>query len=192
MGLLSVGLTGCGNDRENAGPVEGTASAPPERPAPMQTVPGSATTEQGGGERPSSAGLPAADSGEREAFGEEAMSGGPSMQALLHHRFLLESVDGEDFSPAERTPELEFLEGFRVAGGFCNRFTGQGELDGDVLKVAQMASTKMLCADEGLNRLEGLFAAMMQEGARIGLDGTLLVLEQGGHRLGWRLRDRVR
>ena len=180
MGLLSVGLAGCGSDKESAPAAEGPASAPVQKDTAPSAPEAPAAVE------PPAPGSAAADG---PAAGTE--SGVISADALLHRRFVLESVDGAPFAAGERVPELEFLEGFRVAGGFCNRFMGQGELDGGVLKVAQMASTKMLCVDEALNTLEGLFATMMQEGAAVAFDGTALSLSQGGRVLGWKLQDRV-
>lgn len=111
---------------------------------------------------------------------------------LLHHRFVLESIDGVPFESSVRTPDIEFGEGFRVYGGICNRYTGQGELADNVLTVKQMASTKMLCADDKLNKFEGQFAQMLSAGAEIAIEGNTLTLKQGGHVLVYKLADWVR
>ncbi len=48
----------------------------------------------------------------------------PTQAALLHRRFVLESIDGIPFASATRTPDIEFNEGFRVSGQICNRYMG--------------------------------------------------------------------
>lgn len=108
---------------------------------------------------------------------------------LLRHRFVLVSVNGSDFSGKEQRPELSFTEEFRAFGGICNRFTGQGELVDGVLFVRGMALTRMLCADQDLNELEGLFAAMMEKGAAARLEGSRLILEEGSTILEYELSD---
>ena len=110
------------------------------------------------------------------------------MRDLLHRKFILYSADGKDFSGKERPVELEFTQapgedGFRVSGGICNRFTGQGSLENGLLTVKNLISTKMLCADEGRNELENTFAQMLGQGAVFSLEDGTLVLRQGGHKL---------
>lgn len=116
----------------------------------------------------------------------------PAQSDLLHRRYVLETVDGKPFAATERTPDIAFGEGFRVFGGICNRYTGQGELSGNVLTVKQMASTKMLCAEDELNDFEYRFAQMLMAGAVMDLSGDRLTLTQGGHTLVYRFRDRVK
>ena len=68
---------------------------------------------------------------------------------LQHHRWVLESIDGEALLQAEggRVPEIDFGEQMRVAGNTgCNQFNGQGVLrDGNFL-IEAMAVTRMMCA----------------------------------------------
>lgn len=51
---------------------------------------------------------------------------------LLHHNFVLVSVDGK---PPVKTPEpnIEFGENMHISGAMCNRFMGQGELKDGIL-----------------------------------------------------------
>lgn len=128
------------------------------------------------------------------AFALTACAGGkaPTQKDLTHHRFVLTSVDGQAYAKTEQLPEIEFLEGFRVAGSMCNRFTGKGELSGNTLTVKQMASTKKLCIDGNLNKLEVQLARMLQAGAEISLDNGTLTLKQGGHVLVYTAKDWVR
>ena len=112
-----------------------------------------------------------------------------SRQNLLHHRFVLVSSDGKNFSAKERVPSIEFNEGLHVSGAVCNRFAGQGRLVGNVLFVEQLASTKMFCMDPDLNELEDLLVRMLSAGAELRLDGQSLVVRQGGHELLYKLSD---
>lgn len=109
---------------------------------------------------------------------------------LMHRRFVLESVNGAPFKSEFRTPEIEFGENFRVYGQVCNRYMGQGKLAGDVLTVAQMASTMMLCPDDALNKLERDFSEMMQNGAKAEFSGNTLTLSGSGQKLVYTASDR--
>jgi len=123
-----------------------------------------------------------------------AMAGDSAItqQDLLHHRFVLVSVDGKEFSAQGQVPSIEFNEGLRISGFVCNRFRGQGHLAGSVLTVDQLASTKMLCTDPALNELETLFTRMLSEGVKLRLDGQRLVVRQGGRELVYKLSDWIR
>lgn len=116
-------------------------------------------------------------------------TGGVSKQDLLHHTFVLASINGRPFMEKERLPTLEFNEGFRVSGAICNRFTGQAELENGMLTVKQMASTRMLCVDQELNRLESDFSTMLMNGAAVTLAGKTLTLRRDGYALEFTLRD---
>ncbi|MCL2791261.1 MAG: META domain-containing protein [Desulfobulbus sp.] len=113
-------------------------------------------------------------------------------QDLLHHRFVLVSSDGKDFSANKRIPSIEFNEGLRISGTACNQFTGQGHLAGNILTVKQLASTKMLCVDPDLNELENLLQRVLSEGAQLRLNGQNLVIRQNGHELLYKRNDWVR
>ena len=131
---------------------------------------------------------------QKPAGGDSALSAAPVQPVkkdLLHHNYVLQSLDGKDFVSEFKTPNLSFNEGFRVSGQVCNSFFGQAELADGVLWVENMASTMMLCPDPKLNELEGLFGQMLRAGARVELDGDKLILRQGGHELVYKLRDYV-
>ncbi|MDL2207734.1 META domain-containing protein [Desulfovibrio sp. OttesenSCG-928-M16] len=95
---------------------------------------------------------------------------------LLNGHFVLRSVNGRDYSQKERVPSLAFNQDFRISGGICNRYTGQAALEDGKLFVRNMASTKMLCVDEDLNKLESAFAHMLEQGADLSFDGAALTL----------------
>lgn len=168
MGLFSLGLIGCEKETQTA-------------PKAL-----SSSAKEAAANIPADAGGNAAIMPAKERDGDSALTA----EKLQQRRFVLVSVDGEPFEGRAQAPEMEFMEGLRVTGGICNRFTGQGELAGGVLKVGRMASTRMLCVDENLNRVERLFATMLREGARVAVDGNTLTLTHGGNTLGWELRDK--
>lgn len=121
-----------------------------------------------------------------------AGAGTPVPADLQHHRFVLESVDGNPFVSVTGAPDIEFNQDLRVSGRICNRYAGQAVLENGILTVSRMASTKMLCPDPDLNSLESLFISMLMAGAQVELSGNTLTLRQGGHVLVYRLHDWVR
>lgn len=138
---------------------------------------------------------PAASSSGQEAApsAKAEPASGPelSKETLLHRHFALKTADGVSYADKDKVPTLEFQEGFRVVGGICNRFTGQGELEGDTLFAKHLASTKMLCVDQDLNALENAFGVLLNKGAKLSFDGKLLVLRGDGHELVYEVRDLV-
>jgi heat shock protein HslJ len=114
---------------------------------------------------------------------------------LLHRRFTLISLDGEEIvaKNRERQPAIEFLEGMRIAGSGCNRFIAPGKLENGVLvAAAPFAATMMMCMEPELNRLDQVVPAMLEAGARVELAGGALILSGGGHTLVYKASDWVR
>lgn len=120
-----------------------------------------------------------------------ARQAGLTKQMLLHHNFVLTSINGRVFTGTERIPYIEFTEGFRASGRMCNQFTGQADLAGNTLSVKQMASTRMMCPDAELNQFENDFSQMLMEGAKITLDDNMLTLTGNGHVMIFRLQDYI-
>ncbi|MEE8728593.1 MAG: heat shock protein HslJ [Rahnella inusitata] len=111
---------------------------------------------------------------------------------LQHHRFELLSVDGQTVPAAQgRIPEIEFGEKMHVSGKMCNNFFGQGELQNSVLTVKGLASTRMLCSDENLNKWDQVIGEVLNNGAALNLQDHKLTLTQGKHTLVYRLKDRM-
>ena len=106
-------------------------------------------------------------------------SGGVSAKDIAAKTYVLQSVNGVEFAGKERTPEIQFNETLWVTGQVCNRFMGQGTLQGDVLTVPEMASTMMFCADPQLNDMEREFASLLRQGAKVSLRGNALSLSNG-------------
>jgi len=113
-------------------------------------------------------------------------------QDLAQRHFSLVSFDGKDFSAREPAPSIDFDERLHISGAVCNRFRGQGHLNGNVLTATQLVFTRMLCADQALNELENLLAQMLASGAELRLTGQHLVLRQGGHELRYKLGGQTR
>jgi heat shock protein HslJ len=108
---------------------------------------------------------------------------------LLHRRFALASVNGEEFAvdDPERRPTIEFNEGFQLSGQVPAR------LENGKLIAENLATGRMSCGDE-LDRLENLFLAMLRTGVDIALSehGTTLTLSQGETALVYTRADWVR
>ena len=108
---------------------------------------------------------------------------------LLHHNFVLVSIDDKPFS-GDKAPSIEFNENFHVSGAICNRYVGKGELQNNTLTVPNMASTKMICNNE-LDDLEGSMSKMLVNGAKVTLQGNILTLEDSEQKLTFHLKDAV-
>ncbi|MBJ3816532.1 heat shock protein HslJ [Shimwellia pseudoproteus] len=115
-----------------------------------------------------------------------------SAQQLQHHRYVLQTLDGRAVnSKAPHQPEISFGENMHVSGQMCNRFMGQGKLNGNTLTVDGMASTRMMCIDPQLNQLDGIIGEMLNHGAQLSLTGKQLTLTSPQHTLTWTLSDLV-
>lgn len=134
-------------------------------------------------------GLTAATAGCEKQAANQAHT--PAMEDLIHHNYVLVSVDGQAYANQERVPHISFNQGFNISGAVCNRFTGQGELVDGIVYLRNAASTKMFCVEEGLNQLETLFHEMLQKGASITLEDQRLTMSQGNHTLVYALKDLV-
>ncbi|EKF64278.1 Heat shock protein HslJ [Serratia plymuthica] len=111
---------------------------------------------------------------------------------LLHHNFVLQSVDGVAVKPQPgNAPSIEFGEKMHVSGAMCNRFFGSGQLQNGVLTVKNLASTRMLCTDAQRNQWDQTLSAVLEKGAKISLNAQQLTLSGGDHVLVYTLRDWV-
>lgn len=111
---------------------------------------------------------------------------------LLHHNFVLYSVDGVTVTPQPgNAPNLEFGEKMHVSGTMCNRFFGQGQLANGVLTVKNLAITRMLCTDAQSNLWDQAIGKLLGNGATLSLSAERLTLSGSGHNLIYTLRDWV-
>ncbi|EMH4161240.1 heat shock protein HslJ [Pluralibacter gergoviae] len=110
---------------------------------------------------------------------------------LIHHRFVLETVNGENLPEGVKTPELNFNEGLHISGAMCNQFTGQASLSEGVLKAKKVAMTRKLCTDPQLNQLDATISKMLHDGAQVDLTENQLTLATATDSLIYKLADRV-
>ncbi len=100
--------------------------------------------------------------------------------ALTGRDWMLMRLEGEEVAPLSdgRRPNLHF-EADRVHGfAGCNRLTGGYRADGAALDFAQLAMTRMACA-EGMD-LEQRFSAVLERVTGYELAGARLVLRDAG------------
>lgn len=116
--------------------------------------------------------------------------GGVEARQLTGRKFVLQQVDGQDFAfEMGRQPHIEFSlpeEGLRVSGSACNSFTGQAELSGDTLTIANAAATMMMCVDPKLSAFERDFHQLLRDGVAIELEDGVLTLRGAGRVLTYR------
>ncbi|WP_445493573.1 heat shock protein HslJ [Photorhabdus sp. SF281] len=115
-----------------------------------------------------------------------------SVDDLLHHKFVLVSVNGESAKNQEgRVPSIEFGEKLHISGSMCNNFMGQGKLKHGVLTVKNLASTQMLCSDDKLNRWDHLIGKVLADGVKVTLKDQKLTLSNHSNKLVYKLKDYV-
>ncbi len=82
---------------------------------------------------------------------------------VIGHRYALTRVDGEAFS-SEREVFIEFGENYFITGRVCNVFRAPAAYRNGILKSEAIASTRMLCPDQDLSRIETTFLQALQAG----------------------------
>jgi heat shock protein HslJ len=112
---------------------------------------------------------------------------------LQHHRWLLESIDGETLDAVPlggRIPELDFGEQMTVTGNSgCNELTGQAVLGEAFFVIRAIASTRRVCTRE-TNELEDLVLGVLANESVIRIQNRqTLILESDRGRLRFRLED---
>ena len=113
-------------------------------------------------------------------------------QDLQHHHWVLSKLDGEPVAALrDNPPDFEIGEHFTVNGiAGCNRYFGQGHLEGDRLWVTSLGSTAMACPP-GLDLVEQAVLATLTEGATLSGTPQTLILQGKRHRLEYKLQDWV-
>lgn len=109
-------------------------------------------------------------------------AGTPALEELAGRMYYFVSMDGKSFEGAS-APELGFTVEGRVIGLACNRFSGAAKIANGTLTAKNTVSTRMGCAQPFLNELEQIVFGMLQNGARIRLDGNRLTLTRDGREL---------
>ena len=119
-----------------------------------------------------------------------AQAAAEDLQTVLpHHNWVLKTVDGAalqsvnpDGSP-KPGPNISFGQWPHLSGRFCNNYSGQMEIEGDLLIAKNMASTMMLCLDEPLSQLETSFYKMLNQGVKVKVENQTLTLTGDGREL---------
>ena len=114
-------------------------------------------------------------------------------QSLQHHHWVLEQIDGQPVVAEQgREPDLEIGEQLRANGNAgCNRFIGQVEIQGQQLRISQMASTMMLCQAPQQD-WEAAMTSTLSDWSEASLSAQQLRLKGTKHELVLRLSDWVR
>ena len=114
---------------------------------------------------------------------------------LQHHRWVLESIDGNKIEAAKlgnQVPELEIGEQMMASGhAGCNRFHGKAALREDRFIIDPVATTRMFC-QPAQNDIELLLLQVFGQESRISIDADKnLILETDDTLLIFRLKDWV-
>jgi porin len=100
-----------------------------------------------------------------------AASAATTATDLQHHRWVLESVNGNPAPTGDAlVPELDFGEQMTVSGNTgCNRFNGKAVLRNGRFLIESMASTRRLC-DQPANELENTLVTLLGSESDISID----------------------
>lgn len=114
---------------------------------------------------------------------------------LQHHRWILESINGEMFLPQsvdDAIPDLDFGEQMYVSGNTgCNQYTGKAVLRDGFFVIEAMLSTQQLCGTIQ-NELELTMQTVLRQESLIYLNSNKsLTLKTASTSLVFRLRDWV-
>lgn len=114
---------------------------------------------------------------------------------LQHHRWVLESINGEALDVDAmhgRIPDLDFGEQMHVSGNSgCNRFSGTASLHDEYILFGPLISTTMACSP-AQNEVEGTIQALLAGAdVEIEVNDNYLILQAGEVSLRYRLQDWV-
>ncbi len=103
-------------------------------------------------------------------------TGKVTREQLKHSHWQLTQVDGNSVADAAAI-EIEFLDALQVVGfAGCNRFFAEGNIESDVLKLAQLGMTRKSCGDV-LDTQETQFLEMLQQGVTVTIQNSKLHLQ---------------
>lgn len=112
---------------------------------------------------------------------------------LLYHRFALVQANGNkvNVEQDQEIPYIEFNENFNISGKMCNNFSGQAIYKDNKITSDNLVSTKMLCPNDELNKLDYMIDEVLKRGANVTLKNNQLTLKSGNDTLIFNLRDVV-
>jgi heat shock protein HslJ len=114
---------------------------------------------------------------------------------LQHHRWVLESINGEAlaaYAVNSKIPDLDFGEQMHVSGNTgCNRISGRANLHDEYIDFGQLISTLMSCSP-AQNEVERTIQEFLaRTDIRIEINDNYLSLQAGQVSLRYRLQDWV-
>ena len=111
---------------------------------------------------------------------------------LMHHHWVLTSVDQKavpEKTDGQAQPDLEIGENLTINGTTgCNRYRGQGILNGSLFKAQQLSTTRRACRAP-YNSIEQTLTSVLSSGAEMTLTKDTLTLKNEQHTLVFALRD---
>lgn len=124
-------------------------------------------------------------------YNSKVFTGGDQLQ---HHRFVLESVNGQPVKDSGTPLELSFgekqlLNKIYLSGTMCNGFSGTATIANGELTAPDLAMTRKMCSNPQLNELDNTLATMLRKGAQIDLTESQLTLATADQTLSYKLAD---
>ncbi|MDX1302253.1 META domain-containing protein [Photobacterium sp.] len=102
----------------------------------------------------------------------------------IQRSWVLTKVDGKESNITEPrvAPNMTIDSDLKVAGfGGCNRFFGQGEIDGSKFRITAMGSTKMACIQDDQATIESIMTKSLQQWSNAALENDTLTLTSEQH-----------
>lgn len=99
--------------------------------------------------------------------------------SLFKKRWTLTGMDDRQFSAAEPYIEFEPAQKRSTGSGGCNRFGGGFEVDGQMLRISRVVSTRRACLDAERQRIETRFLQLLETVTRFEVDENSLRLYAG-------------
>jgi heat shock protein HslJ len=103
----------------------------------------------------------------------------------IQKKWQLESIDGTPVSTKINSTLTVDAQGQATGRLACNNFFGRLELKNNILKVDQMGSTRMRCA-EVINQVEMIVSSVLNNGSEVNLTNNRLSLAGKKHTLIYR------
>ena len=115
---------------------------------------------------------------------------------LQHHRWVLESINGEALDVDAMhgaIPDLDFGEQMHVSGNSgCNQFSGTASLHDEYIRFGPLISTMMACGPAQSEVEVKIHALLAAVNIQIELKDNNLILQAGDLSLRYRLQDWVK
>ena len=85
---------------------------------------------------------------------------------IAEHRYVLTKINGEPVA-TDLQVFVEIDSQFGLAGRICNTFRGPASYQDGILKAGNLASTRSLCLNENLSRLENALLQALRDGVSL-------------------------